>query len=710
MNPQVPEKTPAQNTETHPPPAAPTPVDMDQKPKNPFRFVWVFFFVILGLILVFYGILLVSLFGGYLNNPLFDILSIQPEDLKNVLIQVTNGLFGFLTLLFLLFAAGNIFRLVTLPKESPLRKSAIKRTSIFTAGFFLIFGTFIGLYIAISNAQTAKAVVQDNSLIKSFPADLRNLEAPIKVEFDIQERLKNLFGGTLDNVDQVFWDFDGDGEFDANGYQAQFKYSDKGEEDGVYQVKAKVQYKDENGESQIYETTRDVFIANVGVSAGISIGATEGFSPFQAEFSAQGSIDPDGEILKYEWDLDGDGEYEIEQDKPSILNRTFSRIGEHKIKLRVTGSQFDEAEIEQIITVTGGRPGLEAKITSEVGFEGFAPFVIMLSGADSFVEDGVITKYEWYLEGEKETYIQQRIRRVFREDGEFKIQLTVENDLGEKHRTTKIVKVKKKFGDQEVLIKTDPENPDPDEPLIGKVPFQVTFDATDSLIDGAIDWQWDFDDDGLADDFGQEVSKTYREPGRYVVHLTITNADGDEFEEVARINVEEAGLRPKIKADSLSGSVPLSIQFDGSGSSTDKGQIIDYIWEFPGEDPVHYSAQISYIFRNIGTFPVKLTIVDTQGRESTTETYISARPPVLIADFNMMPEAGYAPLEVQFDASPSQGVAVEYQWDFGDGKKARTFRPIHLYEDPGTYMVTLKMINDRGIISKSQKRITIKAR
>lgn len=698
------EQPPAENNS----PVIPTPVE--EKPKsNPFRFVWIFLIVIFTSIIIFYLILLFSLFGGYVSNPLFEILGIGPEDLKTVLIKFTNGLFGFLSLILLFFALGHVFRALTMPKDAPDRSKARRKAVIFSSLFLFVFGLFIVLYLFIASANTEAQVRQDNSLIKTEPANVLGLQAPITINFDLEPRLKERFGGDLSSVRQVSWDFDGDGVIDANGYQVAHRFMDKGENNGIFDVIAKVEFENVNGEREVFPTEREVVIQNVGVHAEITTSTEQGVSPLTVEFSAADSTDPDGNIVLYEWDFDDDGDYEKQQTSPEILEETFSQIGEHKVKLRVTGSQKDFATAEKTIIVEGGRPSIEAKISSEVGFEGKAPFIVVLSGKNSYVQDGVISKYEWFIEGEKESVLGSQIRRVFREDGEYKVTLTVENDIGERHRTTETIVVQNKLNNQGAVITTIPAS-DEEDVLEGSVPFAVEFDATNSIVEGAVDWQWDFDDDGLTDEFGQKTKKVYREPGRYVAHLRITTSDGQEFEAIKRINVDVAGLRAKINANHLSGSVPLSVEFDGSGSSTDEGQIIDYIWEFPGEDPIHYGAQISYLFRNIGTFPVKMTVIDTLGREKTTMTYVSVRPPALIADFTMTPEIGYAPLEVQFDASPSQGVAVEYHWDFGDGTKDNIFKPIHLFREPGTYLVQLKMVNDRGIVSKIEKRLTVKSR
>ncbi len=61
------------------------------------------------------------------------------------------------------------------------------------------------------------------------------------------------------------------------------------------------------------------------------------------------------------------------------------------------------------------------------------------------------------------------------------------------------------------------------------------------------------------------------------------------------------------------------------------------------------------------------------------------------ADFSASPTSGPAPLAVQFmDASISGAMPIDaWQWDLGDGAVASESDPLHLYEAPGVYTVTL---------------------
>jgi PKD repeat protein len=280
--------------------------------------------------------------------------------------------------------------------------------------------------------------------------------------------------------------------------------------------------------------------------------------------------------------------------------------------------------------------------------------------------------------------------------------------MGKRSKATEVIQVLEKPKDVELEIRTTPMANPKDNRVVGTVPFQVTFDASRSQVGEIVEWQWDFEDDGIMDEFSQAVQHTYREPGEYNVRLKIIDADENEYETTQRVLVQRSGIRADISAQPTSGSVPLTIEFDGSGSATDEGQIIDYIWEFPGEDPIHYNAQISYEFRKVGIFPVRLTILTSTGKTDTTEIMVSVRSKALRANFQAQPDAGKAPLKVVFDPSGTEGTIFEYFWDFGDGATSREYKPTHIYEETGEYLVTLKVTNSKGLVSSTEKIVHVR--
>lgn len=68
-------------------------------------------------------------------------------------------------------------------------------------------------------------------------------------------------------------------------------------------------------------------------------------------FDASGSRDPDGSLVKYEWDFNGDGRFDEVKTVPTTT-RLFDRAGEWRVNLRVTDNRGATGSISKIVKVT----------------------------------------------------------------------------------------------------------------------------------------------------------------------------------------------------------------------------------------------------------------------------------------------------------------------------------------------------------------------
>ncbi len=679
-------------------------IEQAQKEVKTTGFLLRWFFILGGvLIVLFYSVLFWGLMGGNIDNPLFKLLGIGSGDLKNILLIFTNFVFGILSLIFFIQTLIKFFQWLIIEHSAENRKQFLVKSGIYFSVFIALIALWMFFFFLISNARSADDPRTLNEMIVTSPVSTVGLTSPVKVDFSFTNDLYKRIPKNL--VQQISWDFDGDGKTDASGDHVSYRFLDKGRNDGRYTVMVQIHYLSSlTQEEKVLKLTRDVIIDKEAVIAMITVDKDSGPVPLKVKFSANSSRDPDGSIVSYEWDVNGNNDYAISGENQTEVEKTFTKVGEYTVRLRVTGSSGVTATAERTITA-GNSENILAKISSDKGFQGMMPFNVTLDGNLSFSRFGKIVKYEWFIEGESQTFDGRIMKRVFEKPGDYTVYLTVTNENGESNRVSEVIHVVDNQVGTDVHIKTTP-TPDKDNIVHGIAPLEVLFDSKMSTIRNVVERRWDFENDGVIDDYSDSVKHVYADPGEYLVKLTLVDSNDREFSQTQKVVVEGSGTVAKIQATPSAGIVPLSVQFDGSGSRTDDGKIVSYIWTFPGKDPVNYDAKVSYEFDTVGTYPVKLQVLTSTGKTATTTFYIAVRSHPLNADFIATPNKEN-PLQFTFDPTSSTGTIIQYLWDFGDGTTSTNVSPTHTYAFSALYTVSLKIIGLNGVISTVQKNLDL---
>ena len=82
----------------------------------------------------------------------------------------------------------------------------------------------------------------------------------------------------------------------------------------------------------------------------------------------------------------------------------------------------------------------------------------------------------------------------------------------------------------------------------------------------------------------------------------------------------------KATATPTSGSIPLTVSFDGTGSSDPDGWIVSYTWNF-GDGSTGSGQTVSHTYTTAGTYTATLTVTDNAGATGTDSVVISATDP-----------------------------------------------------------------------------------
>ena len=176
---------------------------------------------------------------------------------------------------------------------------------------------------------------------------------------------------------------------------------------------------------------------------------------------------------------------------------------------------------------------------------------------------------------------------------------------------------------------------------------------------------------------------------------------------------------PQLTADFVAeltvGGVPLTVQF--SDQST--GGIISWSWDF-GDGETSAEQSPVHTYESPGSYTVSLTVTAADGSDTKIKhDYVTVTEPAAPeANFMAAPMSGKAPLTVHFsdtskcyayfyirDAAgflialkqvDALGHVTDWLWDFGDGETSTERNPVHTYDQPGYYTVSLTVTSRGG--------------
>ncbi len=150
-------------------------------------------------------------------------------------------------------------------------------------------------------------------------------------------------------------------------------------------------------------------------------------------------------------------------------------------------------------------------------------------------------------------------------------------------------------------------------------------------------------------------------------------------------------------AEPISGTAPLNVTF--TDESTGYG-ITDWEWNF-GDGDNSTEQNPSHVYAE-GTYHVSLTVTNATGSDICNRTnYITvSSSSAPIANFGASITSGYEPLIVSFE-DLSLNNPDSWDWDFGDGGVSTRQNPRHAYLTPGTYNVSLTVVNGDGSDTKT---------
>lgn len=280
--------------------------------------------------------------------------------------------------------------------------------------------------------------------------------------------------------------------------------------------------------------------------------------------------------------------------------------------------------------------------------------------------------------GDGQTSTQTNPSHTYAAGGVYTVTLTSTNDCGSLTST------------QTVSLLAPPVASFTATPTSGCGPLTVQFTSTSLGAPTSYDWSFP----GGTPDSSAAANPTvvYNTPGTYTVSLTVTNALGSNtFTQPNYITVNSvptAGF-----TSSVNGATASFTNTSVNAAS--------YSWDF-GDGQTETVPNPAHTYANDGTYTVTLTATNPCGSSTFTQSVTILTPPT--AGFTATPLSGCGPLTVQFTSTSSLN-AVTYAWSFPGGTPATSTaqNPTVVYNNPGTYSVTLTVGNGAGSNTATQQ-------
>ncbi len=158
------------------------------------------------------------------------------------------------------------------------------------------------------------------------------------------------------------------------------------------------------------------------------------------------------------------------------------------------------------------------------------------------------------------------------------------------------------------------------DPVQGRAPLHVRFDASDSFDDGTIAkylWEFEASPDGEWAD-GVRTDHSFETSGIHTVRLKATDEAGLAGTAEVTITVENTPPLASCRFSSDSPVVGDWILFDASASFDPDGRLVDFIWEF-GDGTSTRGTRVGHAYEEVGLYSVRLTIEDNAGATASLE-------------------------------------------------------------------------------------------
>jgi PKD repeat protein len=230
-----------------------------------------------------------------------------------------------------------------------------------------------------------------------------------------------------------------------------------------------------------------------------------------------------------------------------------------------------------------------------------------------------------------------------------------------------------------------------------------------------LDYYWSFGDQYFSTE--ESTSHTYDSPGVYDVYLRVSANDLDVWPytmyDWCRATLNVVGPDSPLAANADGGGlgtyqtvVKEAVQL--YGQATGGSLPYTYYWSFGDGTPEEIGQSPTHTYMAEGTYTATLIVQDATGQTARDEaTVVVAGIDDLVANAGG-PYEGAPDEAIYIRGSAFGGIEpYTYNWNFGDGSTANGDTVVHVYEQEGTYTVTLTVTDSEGTIDDHTAIVTI---
>jgi gliding motility-associated-like protein len=530
---------------------------------------------------------------------------------------------------------------------------------------YAAFGTY-NVSLTVTNGGCSNTIVQTVTLINELADFLiindtvcKNQQAVFYVPATVNTA----------NIATYLWDF-GDGTSTTGTSVFGYFYANA----GVYTVKL------------VMTDIRGCRDSIVKVNAIRVFGPTSNFTPspltgcrgLTVNFTDQSVSDGINAIATWSWHY-GDGQSQVLSSGP--FSHVYNTAGSYTTSLKVTDTYgcTDSSAFATQIFVTDPKAIFST------------PDTLTCAGTNvtfSNISTGVGLTYNWSFGDGSFSTVASPVK-TYAADGNYTVTLTVTDVNGcvDSMRLVDYIKVRTSRASFAV-----------NDSISSCTPFEVVFTSTSA---NTIWQSWSFGDGNSSAQ--PNPTYYYSVPGTYVVRLITTGPGGCTDSAFKTIILHPSTAT--ITYAPLAGCSPVTVNFRVSTPGP-----VTYLWDLnDGSTIASTDSNLIYTYLLPGDFIPRVILEDQTGCLIPVTGLDTIRVTRSDVKFGVSDSVFCDSGTVNFsDSTTSNGTIASYQWTFGDGGTSTAQNPVHTYNLPGLYTVTLIVRTANGCEDTLTKPALIK--